>query len=146
MYTEYYGLKEKPFNLNPSARYLYLGESHREALALLSYGVHERKGFILLTGEVGTGKTTMVQTLLSELDEDIEYVYLSNPVLTPHDFLKYLVSSALKKKLQFKSKADFLFEFEDFLKKNYQQQKNFVLIIDEAQKLSFELLEEIRLL
>jgi type II secretory pathway predicted ATPase ExeA len=62
MYTEFYGLKEKPFNLTPSPRFLYLGETHKEALALLTYGVVERKGFILLTGEVGTGKTTMVHS------------------------------------------------------------------------------------
>ena len=71
MYTKFYGLKEKPFNLTPSPRFLYMSEGHSEALALLTYGVKERKGFILLTGEVGTGKTTMVAHLLRQiLDED----------------------------------------------------------------------------
>ena len=79
MYIDFYNLKEKPFNLTPSSRFLYLGEVHKEALALLTYGVVERKGFILLTGEVGTGKTTMVQALLNNLDDSVQSVYISNP-------------------------------------------------------------------
>ena len=112
----------------------------------MTYGVDERKGFILLTGEVGTGKTTMVQALLGNLNDSVEYVYLSNPLLSVDDLMNYLAFSALKKKVHFKSKAEFLLEFEAFLKKCLQHRKNFVLIVDEAQKLSFELLEEIRLL
>lgn len=146
MYTEFYNLKEKPFNLSPSSKYLYLGDIHKEALALLTYGVIERMGFILLTGEVGTGKTTMVHALLNNLGEDVQYVYLSNPLFSVDDFMDYLAFSAFKKKVHFKSKADFLIQFESFLKELLQHQKNFILIIDEAQKLSIELLEEIRLL
>ena len=146
MYTEFYGLKEKPFNLTPSPRFLYLGETHKEALALLTYGVVERKGFILLTGEVGTGKITMVRALLAHLDKSIQYVHISNPLLTPPAFMDYLAFCAFKKKLHFKSKADFLIEFEKFLKHCLQHQRNFVLILDEAQNFSFEVLEEIRLL
>jgi len=146
MYTDFYNLNEKPFNLTPSPRYLYLGEVHKEALALLTYGVVERKGFILLTGEVGTGKTTMVQALLSSVDQDVHYVYLSNPVLSVSEFMDYLAFSAFKRKVHFKSKADFLVEFEAFLKECLQHQENFILLIDEAHKLSYELLEEVRLL
>ena len=146
MYTDFYNLKEKPFNLTPSPRFLYLGETHKEALALLTYGVVERKGFILLTGEVGTGKTTMVRALLANLDRSIQYVHISNPLLTSSDFMDYLAFCAFKKKLHFKSKADFLIEFEKFLKHSLQNQRNFVLILDEAQNLSFEVLEEIRLI
>lgn len=146
VYTDFYNLKEKPFNLSPSSRFLYLGEVHREALALLTYGVAERKGFILLTGEVGTGKTTMVQALLANLDHNVHAVHLSNPVLSPDDFIKYLGFSVFQRKVHFNSKAEFLIEFEAFLRNCLQQQKTFVLIIDEAQKLSFGLLEEIRLL
>ena len=87
MYTEFYKLKEKPFNLSPSSRFLYLGEIHKEALAFLTYGVVERKGFTLLTGEVGTGKTTMIQALLANIDDDVEYVYLSNPLFSINDFM-----------------------------------------------------------
>ena len=101
MYTEFYGLKEKPFNLTPSPRFLYLGETHKEALALLTYGVVERKGFILLTGEVGTGKTTMVRALLANLDKSVQYVHISNPLLNPQDFMDYLAFCAFKKKTPF---------------------------------------------
>ena len=146
MYTEFYNLKEKPFTLSPSSKYLYLGDIHKEALALLTYGVIERMGFILLTGEVGTGKTTMVHALLNSLGDDVQHVYLSNPLFSVNDFMDYLAFSAFKKKIHFQSKADFLIQFEAFLKEQLQNQKNFILIIDEAQKLSIELLEEIRLL
>ena len=146
MYTEFYNLEEKPFNLTPSPRFLYLGESHKEALALLTYGVVERKGFVLLTGEVGTGKTTMVQALLSKLDDNVRCISLSNPLLSQRDFIDYIASSAFRKKVHFKSKAAFLLEFEEFLRKCLHDQENLILIIDEAHKLSFDLLEEIRLL
>ncbi len=146
MYTEFYNLKDKPFNLSPSSKYLYLGDIHKEALALLTYGVVERMGFILLTGEVGTGKTTMVHALLNSLGDDVQCVYLSNPLLSVNDFMDYLAFSAFKRKVHFQSKADFLIQFEAFLKERLQSQKNFILIIDEAQKLSIDLLEEIRLL
>ena len=112
----------------------------------MTYGVVERKGFILLTGEIGTGKTTMIQALLSSLDENCQYVHISNPLLSATDFIDYLTFCAFKKKVHFKSKAEFLIEFEEFLNDCLRHQKNFVLIIDEAQTLSFELLEEIRLL
>jgi general secretion pathway protein A len=146
MYADFYGLKEKPFNLTPSPRFLYLGETHKEALALLTYGVAERKGFILLTGEVGTGKTTIIQALLAGLDQNIQYVYLSNPLFSPEEFMDYLASSAFKRKVHLRNKAEFLVEFEGFLKECLQHQRIFILILDEAQKLSYELLEEIRLL
>jgi type II secretory pathway predicted ATPase ExeA/cell division septation protein DedD len=146
VYTEFFNLKEKPFNLNPSPRFLYLGETHREALNLLNYGVMERKGFILLTGEIGTGKTTMVHALLNTIDESVQCIHLSNPLLSPQEFMDYLAFSVFRKKLHFKSKTDFLLEFEEFLRQCLRDQRNAILIIDEAQKLSFELLEEIRLL
>ena len=145
MYTHFYNLREKPFNVTPSPRFLYLGETHKEALSLLTYGVMERKGFVLLTGEVGTGKTTIVQTLLKNLDSSVKYVYLSNPTVSVKDFLSY-VASGLGLRTQFSSKGSFLIQFEEFLQKILQHQQNVLLIIDEAQKLSFELLEEIRLL
>ncbi|RLC20005.1 MAG: hypothetical protein DRH56_10695, partial [Deltaproteobacteria bacterium] len=146
MYREFYNLEEKPFNLTPSPKFLYLGENHKEALALLTYGVVERKGFILLTGEVGTGKTTMVHALLGNLDESVRCIFLSNPLLSQQDFIDYLAFSAFKQKAHFKSKTAFLLEFESYLKENLRRHRNVILIIDEAHKLSFELLEEIRLL
>jgi general secretion pathway protein A len=146
MYERFFNLKEKPFNLTPSSRFLYLGEAHKEALALLRYGVLERKGFILLTGEVGTGKTTMAQAFLGELDKRVHCIYLSNPLLTPQDLYNYLAFSAFKKRVIYKSKAAFILDFEGFLKERLKNQEVFVLVIDEAQRLSYELLEEIRLL
>jgi len=146
MYEKFFCLKEKPFNLTPSSRFLYLGEAHKEALALLRYGVVERKGFILLTGEVGTGKTTMAQAFLAELDRRIHCIYLSNPLLTPQDLYNYLAFSAFKKRVIYRSKAAFILDFEGFLKERLKNQEIFVLVIDEAQRLSYELLEEIRLL
>ena len=146
MYTDFYHLKEKAFELTPSPRFLYLGESHKKALDHLTYGVSERKGLILLTGEIGTGKTTMVHALLNNIDKSTQYIHLSNPLLSPGEFRDYLAFSAFKKKVHFKPKTDFLFEFEEFLRQCMQQQKNVILIIDEAQNLSFKLLEEVRLL
>jgi general secretion pathway protein A len=105
----------------------------------------ERKGFILLTGEVGTGKTTVVQTLLENLNSSVKYVSLSNPTLSAKDFLFY-VASGLGLKTKFESKGSFLIHFENFLQTLLHQQQNVLLIVDEAQKLSLTLLEEIRLL
>jgi len=146
MYADFYNLKEQPFNLTPSPRFLYLGEVHREALAVLTYGVVERKGFILLTGETGTGKSTMVQALLDNLDDNVRYVYFPNPLLSAKDLMTYLAYSAFRKRVNLRSKADFLIAFECFLKQRSLDDKNFVVIIDEAQELSLELLEEVRLL
>jgi general secretion pathway protein A len=146
LYTEFYNLQEKPFDLTHSSRFLYLGEAHKEALAMLTYGVVERKGFVLLTGEVGTGKTTMVHALLAELDKSVKCVHLANPLLTPKEFRNYLTLSAFKNRIAFKSKANFLLAFEAFLTRCSQKQRSFLLLVDEAHKLSFDLLEEIRLL
>ncbi len=146
MYEAFFKLQEKPFSLTPSHRFLYLSEGHKEAFALMKYGVMERKGFIMLTGDVGTGKTTIIQALLKSLSTDVECVHFSNPLLTPGEFIDYLASATFKKRLHFKSKSDFLYEFEAYLKRAQQHQRAFILIIDEAQTLSLEVLEELRLL
>ena len=146
MYESFYNLQEKPFDLTHSSRFLYLGEVHKEALAMLTYGVMERKGFVLLTGEVGTGKTTILHAMLNDLDKSVKYVHLANPLLSPKEFINYLTLSAFRNRIVFKSKAEFLLTFEAFLTKCSQHQRHFLLVIDEAQKLSYELLEEIRLL
>ena len=146
MYEAFFKLKEKPFALTPSPRFLYLSEGHKEAFALLKYGVIERKGFILLTGDVGTGKTTIIQVLLKNLATGVECIHFSNPLLSPGEFMDYLASSIFKRRVHFRSKSDFLLEFEAYLKKAQQHQRAFILIIDEAQTLPLELMEEIRLL
>ena len=106
----------------------------------------ERKGFVLLTGEVGTGKTTIVKTLLAGLEKDVQCVYLSNPRLTTNEFLEYLTLAVFKEKHPFESKARFLMAFEAFLQETESQGKNFILIVDEAQNVSYRMLEDIRLL
>ena len=95
LYTHFYNLKERPFDLKPSTPFLYLGEAHKEALAALTYGIRERKGFILLTGEEGTGKTTIVQALIKDLHSSYKYVYLSNPAtLSPGELLARIASES----------------------------------------------------
>ena len=146
MYTEFYNLAEKPFDLTHSSRFLYLGEEHKEALAMLTYGIMERKGFVLLTGEVGTGKTTILRAMLKDLDKKVQYMHLANPLLSPKEFMIYLTLSIFRKRIAFNSKAEFLLIFQAFLTRCFHLKKLFLLVIDEAQKLSFDLLEEIRLL
>jgi general secretion pathway protein A len=146
MYTEFYSLTKTPFDLTPSLQFLYLSESHREALSLLTYGVIERKGFILLTGEVGAGKTTIVQALLAKLEKSINYVHISNPILTPEEFIEYVAFSVFDGEPKYESKPDFLSEFESSLRQWRKEGKTFVLIVDEAHTLSLEVMEEIRLL
>ena len=145
MYKEFYGLKEKPFQITPDPRFLYLSENHREALAHLTYAVRERKGFTVITGEVGTGKTTLIQTLLGRLDGNTKTAYLFNPRLNPGDFLHYICED-LGLKDHKKSKGEYLAQLHDFLIGCYSRNENVVLIIDEAQGLDPRLLEEVRLL
>jgi general secretion pathway protein A len=146
VYESFYNLGEKPFDLTHSPRFLYLGEVHKEALAMLTYGVMEQKSFVLLTGEVGTGKTTILRAMLNDLDKSVKYVHLANPLLSAKEFTNYLTLSAFRNRVTFKSKAEFLLAFEAFLTKCSQHQRHFLLVIDEAHKLSYDLLEEIRLL
>jgi general secretion pathway protein A len=145
MYENFYGLKEKPFEITPDPKYLYISESHKEALAHLTYAVREKKGFTVVTGEVGTGKTTLVQTLLSKLDGNTKTAYLFNPILGSTDFLHYICHD-LGLKSQKGSKGQYLSQLHNFLMACYSRNENVVLIIDEAHKLDPKLLEEVRLL
>lgn len=148
MYEHFYGLKENPFNLTPDPHYLYLGENHREALAQLIYGVREKKGFIVLTGEVGTGKTTIIRSFMATLngtDKNTRVALLFNPKLSVDDFFKYILQD-LGIKSNGSSKGEYLHALYEYLIDAYQKDEKAVLIVDEAQGLSSELLEEIRLL
>src|SRR4030043_550320 len=145
MYTKFYGLKEKPFEITPDPRFLFLSENHKEALAYLSYAVREKKGFTVITGEVGTGKTTLVQTLLSRLDGDTKTAYLFNPVMNTDDFLHYICEDFGLKTPE-RSKGQYLTLLHHYLMACYSRNENIVLIIDEAQSLDSRLLEEVRLL
>ena len=144
MYLSYYGLNEQPFSISPDPRFLYLSEVHREGLANLTYGVAQRKGFVVITGEVGTGKTTLIHALLADVPQKVRVAFISNPTLTREEFF-YLLADAYKLGA-IEHKAHFLVKFTQFLEKAYSSDENVVLIVDEAHSLTHELLEEIRLL
>ena len=146
MYNKFYGLKDKPFEITPDPRFLYLSESHREALAHLTYALNENKGFTVITGEVGTGKTTLVQMLLSRLDSHTRIAHLFNPKLGIRDFFKYICQDFGLKTNGFATKGEFLTLLHSFLMECYTRRERVVLIVDEAQTLSPVLLEEVRLL
>jgi len=145
MYCEYFGLVKPPFEMTPDPSFLYLGEAHREGLATLVYGVQSGKGFVLLTGEVGTGKTTLLHSLLGQLDESTACAYIFNPRLAPLDFFELLFDE-LGIEEECENKAQYLMALNRFLISRLEEGKKTLLIIDEAQNLSPEMLEEIRLL
>lgn len=145
MYTEFYGLVEKPFELTPDQRYLYLSAHHREALAHLTYGVEERKGFVQLTGEVGTGKTTMLDALVVGLDASTKVARLAHTTIGEIDLLRVL-ARGFGVELQGVTKSDMLQEIGETLQAWTKQGRNAVFVVDEAQNLSLVVLEEIRLL
>lgn len=145
MYTKFYGFKIKPFEITPDPKFLYLSENHREALAHLTYAVREKKGFTVVTGEVGTGKTTLVQTLLSRLNGNTKTAYIFNPKLGSTDFLHTICEDFGIQGAK-KSKGQYLAQLHKFLMDCYSRNENVVLIIDEAHTLDPKLLEEVRLL
>lgn len=145
MYEQFYGLHEKPFNVTPDPRFLYLSKHHQEALAHLMYGITERKGFIVITGEVGTGKTTLLRSLLDRLDTRVKTALIFNPSLSLEDFF-LLVSDEFELEPEGRSKGQFLLALNQFLLDCSSHGEIAVLIIDEAQNLSPELMEEIRML
>ncbi|HWP35282.1 MAG TPA: AAA family ATPase, partial [Thermodesulfobacteriota bacterium] len=145
MYLEFYGLNEKPFNVTPDPRFLYLSAHHQEALAILMYGIQERKGFIVITGEVGSGKTTLLHTFLDRLEPGVRAAYLFNTSLSQADLLRYIAQD-FEVPTQATTAADLLADLNAWLIDRLVHGENSVLIIDEAQNLSPELLESVRLL
>jgi general secretion pathway protein A len=147
MYQQYYGFKELPFELTPNPRYLYLPRQHREALSTLEYGLSSGKPVTALIGEAGTGKTTLVNAALaSERCRNVRCVYLVNPTLTRQEFVESLsVRFGLSARAA-ASKATFLEELERVLRERCTRNQMTALVIDEAQSLTDELLEEVRLL
>ena len=145
MYESYYGLKETPFAITPDPRFLFLTRSHRDALAYLHYGIEQRKGFLALTGEVGTGKTLLIRTLLGQLPGEVETAIVMNARLTFKQLL-YLALLDFNVQPAGRSKVDLLLALQQYLLRIRDKQGNAVLIIDEAQNLSEESLEEFRLL
>jgi len=145
MYLSHYGLKRKPFEISPDPDFLWLGEKHRESLAILKYGILENKGFLLITGDVGTGKTALIRAIEKEVGAHSIIVTIPDPGMDLMDFYNYMASE-LKMDRRFKNKGEFLIHFKRFLLKNFSARKRVLLIIDEAQRVKHDLLEEIRLL
>jgi type II secretory pathway predicted ATPase ExeA len=147
IYGEFYGLRERPFDLVPNPRFLYLTPRQREAFSNLRYGLSVPKGLTLLLGEAGTGKTTLVQSILYEIDRGrIECVLVSNPTLTRPEFYEYLALAFGLSPEAAHSKARFLLEFRRHLLARHEAGQLSAIVVDEAQSLPYELLEEVRLL
>src|SRR5687768_2470343 len=145
MYLQFYGLREAPFSPTPDPKFLFQSSRHREALAQLLYGVRERKGFIVLTGEIGTGKTTLLRTLLERLDSQTPVAYVHNSALQIEGLLEYVLQD-WGVKTTAASHAQRLFALNEFLIDQHREGRAPVLVIDEAQNLSVETLEAVRLL
>jgi general secretion pathway protein A len=145
MYREHYGLIRLPFEMTPDPSMLYLGESHREGLATLLYAVQAGKGFALLTGEVGTGKTTLLHSLLGQLDASTASAFIFNPRLESLDFFRLLFDE-YQIEHDCQTKAEYLLALNRFLIDRLAHDQQTVLIIDEAQQLPAAMLEEVRLL
>ena len=145
MYEAFYGLRERPFNLTPDPKYLYLSEKHKEAFAHLIYGIKNRNGFVMITGEIGTGKTTLCRNLLNQLDSGTEVAFIFNPFLNPIELTR-----KINQEFGIKTQADTILglteELNVHLLNTAAHGKSCVLVIDEAQNLSPQVLEQIRLL
>lgn len=146
MYQAFYGFREMPFNITPDPRFLYLSPTHQEALQHLKYGVREKKGFIVLVGEVGCGKTTLCRQFLNELDpERYDTALIFNPRVTETQMLKAILTELGETKLE-RNQVDLVAQINTLLLERIAKGKDIVVIIDEAQNLKFEVLEQIRLL
>ena len=148
MYTSFFGLSEKPFAITPDPRYLYLSERHAEALAHLLYGINESGGFIQLTGEVGTGKTTVVRTLLSRVPHHADVAVILNPRVTPAEFLLTIceelgLTIAAGDRGSVKQMVDVL---NRRLLEAHAEGRRIIVLVDEAQNLAIDVLEQVRLL
>lgn len=145
MYLPFYHLKKNPFQINTDPRFLWLGPKHEEGLATLKYGVQDRKGFLIMTGDIGTGKTTLVNALLNSLGENVLVAVIRDPNLELLDFFNY-IAHAFNMGREFERKGSFLIYFEKFLVEAHAAGKTVLLIIDESQRITQEILEEVRLL
>lgn len=146
MYKDFYGLRANPFNVNPDPRYLFLTRHTEEALACLTYGIQSRKGFVLLTGEVGTGKTTLINKLLEWLRlQQVATAFIFNSRLNVPQFLDYMMAD-FGIPCDSRAKSQVLLKLYNWLLDRYRAGETAVLIVDEAQNLSDEVLEEIRML
>ncbi len=145
MYNDFYGLTESPFNITPDPRFLYYSAKHREALAHLLFGIQQRKGFIQITGEVGSGKTTLCRAFLEQLGENYKTAVILNPCLTGEELLEAILQE-LGIRSGRRNRVAYLEKLNQYLLEQAAAGHDVVLIIDEAQDLTLELLEQIRLL
>ena len=145
MYLEYYGLTEPPFDITPNPRFLFYSAKHREAFNHLLYGIRERKGFVQLTGEVGAGKTTLCRAMLEALEGQFATALILNPIMTSEELVK-AVATEYGLPINGLDRLDTLAVINHFLMQQAERGQDTVLIIDEAQDLTDELLEQVRLL
>ncbi len=146
MYQSFYGFAEMPFNITPDPKFLYLSPTHQEALQHLKFGVQEKKGFIVLVGEVGCGKTTLCRRFLNEIDPaHFDTALILNPRVTETQMLKAILTELGEKKLA-RSQVDLVAQMNRVLLERIERGRDIILIIDEAQNLKFAVLEQIRLL
>lgn len=145
MYLEFYSLKEYPFNITPDPRFLYFSRHHKEAYDHLMYGIKRRKGFIELTGEVGSGKTTLCRAVLANLDRDVETALILNPSLTETQLIRAMLNDfGLEPKGN--DRLSYIETLNEFLLRKNRDGTNVALLIDEAQDLSPQVMEQVRLL
>jgi general secretion pathway protein A len=145
VYLDYYGLSEPPFDITPNPRFLFFSAKHREAFNHLLYGIRERKGFVQLTGEVGAGKTTVCRSMLDQLGSSFETALILNPVLDAQQLIK-AIAMEFGLNVRGLDRLETVAALNDFLLGLVEKQRDAVLIIDEAQDLTDELLEQVRLL
>ena len=145
MYLEYYGLKQAPFDITPNPRFLFHSAKHREAFNHLLYGIRERKGFVQLTGEVGAGKTTLCRAMLEQLDGQFSTALILNPVLNADELMK-AIATEFGLDVKGKDRLETIAAIANFLLRQVEARKDTVLIVDEAQNLTEDLLEQVRLL
>ena len=145
MYTKFYRLKEKPFNLTPDSHFLYFSAQHKDALGHLLYGIRERKGFMLVSGEVGTGKTTLCRTLIKEIEGEAEVGFILNSFLSAKELLR-AINDDLCCHRGAQSNKELVDELNRFLLEQHERGRTVVVLIDECQNLSAQVLEQIRML
>ena len=146
MYKRFFRLRESPFNVTPDPRFLYMGPSYRDGLAYLKYGIREKKGFLVLTGEVGTGKTTLIRALAQELAPEVVMSVVLNTRVTPKQLLTLAARDFGLERSWRESKVELIADLTDFLLTQANAGRTCVLVVDEAHNMGPQLLEELRLL
>ena len=145
MYCQFYGFKERPFNVTSDPAFFFLSRQHKEALSHLLYGVTQRKGILVITGEIGTGKTTLCRFFLNQLPKNVKTAFILNPYFSEIQLLEAIIND-FGLKVRNKSRLSFVWELNRFLLSESEEGNNVVLIIDEAQNLRPQALEQVRLL